>query len=74
VRRKTRDERTDMHVSVPAVKVEKLTKEINAEPSVRIQSRVQAAKEIQLIRFKNVKITSNSEMNNKQLKQFCNLD
>ena len=63
-----------MHVSVPAVKVEKLTKEINAEPSAKIQSRVQGAKEIQLRRFKGTKITSNAEMNNKQLKQFCNLD
>lgn len=63
-----------MHISVPAVKVEKLTKEINAESSVKIQARVQKAKEIQLKRFKGTKITSNAEMNNKQLKQFCNLD
>ena len=67
-------DRIDIHVSVPAVKVEKLTKEINAEPSAKIQSRVQAAKEIQIRRFKGTKITSNAEMNNKQLKQFCNLD
>ena len=63
-----------MHVSVPAVKVEKLTKDINAEPSNKIQSRVQKAKEIQIKRFKGTKITSNAEMNNKQLKQFCNLE
>ena len=63
-----------MHVSVPAVKVEKLTKQIKAEPSKSIQSRVQKARDIQLKRFKGLKITSNAEMNNKQLKQFCNLD
>ena len=67
-------DRIDIHVAVPAVKVEKLTKEINAEPSAKIQSRVHGAKEIQLRRFKGTKITSNAEMNNKQLKQFCNLD
>src|SRR3990170_715186 len=67
-------DRIDIHVSVPAVKVEKLTQEINAEPSAKIQLRVQGAKEIQLRRFKGTKITSNAEMNNKQLKQFCNLD
>src|SRR3989344_1991931 len=63
-----------MHVSVPAVKVEKLTKQIKAEPSKSIQSRVQKARDIQLKRFKGLKITSNAEMNNKQLKQYCNLD
>ena len=63
-----------MHVSVPAVKVEKLTKEANSEPSAKIQSRVQGAKEIQLRRFKGTKITSNAEMNNKQLKSFASLD
>src|SRR3990172_9526322 len=67
-------DRIDIHVSVPAVKVEKLTKEINAEPSAKIQSRVQSAKEIQIRRFKGTKITSNAEMSNKQLKAFCNLD
>ncbi len=63
-----------MHISVPAVKVEKLTKHINAEPSKSIQARVQKARDIQLKRFKGLKIASNAEMNNKQLKQFCNLD
>jgi len=67
-------DRIDIHVSVPAVKVEKLTKEINSEPSAKIQSRVQTAKEIQLRRFKGTKITSNAEMNNKQLKSFASLD
>src|SRR3990167_8585738 len=68
------DRGPDMHVTVPAVKVEKLTREINAEPSSKIQSRVQKAKEIQIKRFKGTKITSNAEMNNKQLKEFTSLD
>jgi len=63
-----------MHISVPAVKVEKLTGKFTAEPSSIIQKRVQKARDIQLKRFKGLKITSNAEMNNKQLKQFCNLD
>lgn len=71
---KTLDRGAEMHVTVPAVKVEKLTKQITAEPSVKIQSRVQSAKEIQLRRFKGTKITSNAEMNNKQLKSFASLD
>jgi len=67
-------DRIDMHVSVPAVKVEKLTSQFKSESSSIIQKRVQRARDIQLKRFKGLKITSNSEMNNKQLKAFCNLD
>ncbi len=67
-------DRIDMHISVPAVKVEKLTKEYKAESSAKIQARVQKARNIQEKRFKSLPITSNAEMNNKQLKAFCNLD
>ena len=63
-----------MHVSVPAVKVEKLTSKFQAESSAVIQKRAQKARDIQLRRFKGLQITSNAEMNNKQLKAFCNLD
>ena len=70
-----------MHVSVPAVKVEKLTSKFQAESSAVIQKRAQKARDIHLKRFKGQKIgkaflriTSNAEMNNKQLKAFCNLD
>jgi len=68
------DKGTDIHLSVPAVKVEKLTGEVKSESSKIIQIRVQKARDIQLKRFKGLKITSNAEMNNKQLKQFCDLD
>jgi len=63
-----------MHVSVPMVRPDKLTQSFKAEPSVLIQRRVQRARDIQLKRFKGLKIASNAEMNNKQLKAFCNLD
>jgi len=67
-------DRIDIHVSVPAVKVEKLTSKFQAESSAVIQKRAQKARDIQLRRFKGLQITSNAEMNNKQLKAFCNLD
>ena len=63
-----------MHVSVQAVKVEKLTSQFKAESSSIIQKRIQRARDLQLKRFKGLKTTSNAEMNNNQLKQFCNLD
>ena len=62
-----------MHISVPAVKVEKLTSKFQAESSSIIQKRVQKARDIQLKRFKGLKITSNAEMNNKDIKKYCEL-
>ena len=73
-RKKTHDRGVDMHISVPAVKVEKLTSQFKSDPFATIQKRVQKARDVQLKRFKGQKITSNAEMNNKQLKAFCNLD
>ena len=64
----------DIHISVPAIPPGKLTGKYQSELSSTIQKRAQKARDIQLKRFKGLKITSNAEMNNKQLKQFCNLD
>ena len=70
-------DRIDIHLDVPAVKVEKLTQQSNpelVEGSREIRKRVQKARDIQSKRFKNKKITSNSEMGNKEIKEFCILD
>lgn len=67
-------DRIDMHINVPAVRVDKLTKEDKAESSAKIQQRVQMAREIQTKRFKGSKIKSNAEMSSKMLKEFCKLD
>lgn len=63
-----------MHISVPAVKVEKLTSQFKSELSSTIQKRVQKSRGIQIKRFRGFKITSNAETNNKQLKSFAGLD
>ncbi len=67
-------DRIDLHITVPAVKVEKLTNAIKAESSKIIQTRVQKARDIQEKRFKGLPITSNAEMSTKLMKLFCNLD
>lgn len=64
-------DRIDLHVSVPAVKVEKLTEFKSSEKSEAVQKRVQKARDIQLSRFKELPIKSNSEMGNHQVKIFC---
>jgi len=73
-------DRIDIHLDVPAVKVDKLTKEyknIKIESSREIRKRVQKARNIQTKRFKSgnclTKISSNAEMTNKDIKVFCEL-
>lgn len=67
-------DRIDIHLDVPAVEVEKFQeKENTAEKSEEIKKRVQKAKDLQTKRFIDVKITANSEMNNKDIKKFCKL-
>lgn len=68
-------DRIDIHLEVPAVKVEKLTsgsKEKN-ETSREIRKRVQKARDIQTRRFKKMKNTSNAEMSSRDIKKFCEL-
>lgn len=68
-------DRIDLHVEVPRIKFEKLDLPSDeSEGSKSIQERVQKARNIQAERFKNLKITANSEMSNEQIKKFCILD
>jgi len=68
-------DRIDIHLDVPAVKIEKFqtghTEKIETSSSIR--KRVQMARDIQTKRFKEAKIASNSEMGNKDIKKFCEL-
>lgn len=66
-------DRIDIHLDVPAVKVEKLTsaQKTKNEESTSIRKRVQKARDLQTKRFKNAKISSNAEMNNKDIKKYC---
>lgn len=77
-------DRIDIHLNVPAVKVEKLTskEKLQIETSQDIRKRVQKARDIQTKRFsakgefassgKNT-ISSNAEMSNKDIKKYCQL-
>ena len=68
-------DRIDIHLDVPAVKVEKLTsrEKLKTESSKEIRKRVQLARDIQTKRFKASKITANAEMGNKDIRKFCEL-
>jgi len=69
-------DRVDMYIEVPKVPTEdfRKSKEILAESSSDVQKRVQSARNIQLERFKEFWISSNSEMSSKDIKILCNLD
>jgi len=69
-------DRIDIHLSVPAVKVEKLAidpKSASRENSKTISNRVQKARNIQLKRFIGTNLNSNADMTGKDIKLFCEL-
>jgi magnesium chelatase family protein len=67
-------DRIDLHVEVPRVPFEKLSDRSPGETSVKIRSRVEEARERQRSRFRDSKTIVNSEMSNRDLKEFCVLD
>lgn len=68
-------DRIDLHIDVPSVETQKLVgQKGDGETSKVIQERVQAARHMQLARFAGTHLKSNSEMNTRQVKEFCPLD
>ena len=70
-------DRIDIHINVPQVKIDKLThqsKPCLIESSKIIQRKIQKARDLQTKRFKGSILTSNAEMQTKDIKKFCLLD
>lgn len=67
-------DRIDIHIEVPAVKYDELSGIPTGEKSVDIRKRVNDSRDIQLKRFKDEKIFSNSQMNPKQIRKYCQLE
>jgi len=68
-------DRIDIHVEVPAVKYDELSRDPKGERSAVIQQRVNAARNVQLQRFAGSKRTySNADMESKQIREFCRID
>ncbi len=68
-------DRIDIHLDIPAVKVEKLTEQDtkHVENSQTVKARVQKARDKQSKRYKGTSITSNAELTNKTIKIYCSL-
>jgi len=67
-------DRLDLVVRVERVKTAQIVKPTPSESSSQIAARVQKTRAIQQERFKDVAISTNNQMNNKQIQQYCRLD
>lgn len=67
-------DRIDLHVEVKAVKYQKLNSENKEETSEKIKQRVNEARRIQYLRYKNLDIFSNSELTPKMIEKYCQLN
>jgi magnesium chelatase family protein len=70
-------DRIDIHVEVPRIEYEKLAEKRLGEASGLIRDRVEAAREIQRVRFgiaKNSHTRNNADMRPADVRKFCTLD
>jgi magnesium chelatase family protein len=65
-------DRIDIHIEVPAVKFKELSGKPTGEPSKAVRERVNAARRVQLDRFKGEKsIFCNAHMETKEIHKYC---
>lgn len=64
-------DRIDLHIEVAPVEYEQLSSKAEEEKSAEIKKRVDAAREIQLRRFKGTSVSCNAKMTAKMTKEFC---
>ena len=67
-------DRIDLHVEVKPVKYQKLNSNNKIESSKQIKERVNRARRIQYLRYKNFSIFSNSELTPKMIEKYCELN
>ena len=67
-------DRIDLHVEVPRLNYEKITRSTVAENSRTIKRRIELARQKQEVRFQKEKIITNAEMDNRLIKRHCQLD
>ncbi|MCG8603991.1 YifB family Mg chelatase-like AAA ATPase, partial [bacterium] len=68
-------DRIDIHIEVPAVRYKELSSEDSGEGSGIIRGRVEAARAVQLERFKHRnEIFCNARMESKEIRQYCKIN
>ncbi|MEA1994558.1 MAG: ATP-binding protein, partial [Campylobacterota bacterium] len=67
-------DRIDIQIEVPELEYEDISSKERGESSKDIRKRVGKAKDIQRKRLKNEKISTNAQMDVRQIEKYCNLD
>lgn len=67
-------DRIDIHIEVNSLEYDKLSSNAKNETSSQIKARVDEARKIQLKRYKDEGIYSNSELSNNLIEKFCKVD
>lgn len=67
-------DRIDLHIEVKPVEYKKISSDERPESSASIKNRVNIARNIQLKRYKDYDIYSNSELTPSLLEEFCKID
>lgn len=67
-------DRIDMHIEVPAISYGELTDKVKSESSRDIRKRVEAARKLQVERFKGLSVFCNAGMGARLLKEHCFLN
>jgi len=67
-------DRIDIHIEVPAVNYDELSKKRTGTPSSIIRERVVNARKIQADRLKDIGLFKNADMSTKQIAKYCILD
>ncbi|NLO21165.1 MAG: YifB family Mg chelatase-like AAA ATPase [Syntrophomonadaceae bacterium] len=67
-------DRMDMHIEIGRVKFEQLQNKAPGENSSLMRERVNRAREIQALRFKDLDISFNAQMGPSQIRLFCGLN
>ena len=66
-------DRIDMHIEVESIPAEKLSETGLSEDSASIRARVEAARQVQLERYRDIGIHSNAELNARTLAKACTM-
>ena len=67
-------DRVDIFIEVPHIDYEKLADDRLGEPSTTVQSRVNAARSLQLERFRGTRLTGNADMTPSEIRGFCQVE
>jgi len=67
-------DRIDMHIDLPPVETEKLIVDSKSESSNEVKKRVQAARNLQTLRYRKTKLACNGDLSVKDIKEFITLD